>query len=205
MNLRQIFITIMLAVAMHAGSQTLDVDLTRAHWEGTFNAGFNTDGWQMDAGVAYFPVQYIGVRASLGMSAQLQDLVDLIFDSDPDNIWGVREDNDIYASRFRFTSSVVLRSPKIIRMGSPDAGIYLFAEPGIVLSPGSYGSRHARIACWDMRCGINLQSDRYVFYLGYGLSNFALLSGYPYSDAEYYKSTDDYLTHSVFIGVAYKF
>lgn len=63
MNLRQIFITIMLAVAMHAGSQTLDVDLTRAHWEGTFNAGFNTDGWQMDAGVAYFPVQYIGVRA----------------------------------------------------------------------------------------------------------------------------------------------
>lgn len=109
-----------------------------------------------------------------------------------------------YVMRFKVTPSLVFRSPKIVTWKRHNGGFYLFAEPGLILSPGASGSHKAEWLNWDFKAGVNLQADRFLFYIGYGVSNFSLYSGFPYS----YRAESDrdrYTTHSGFIGCAYKF
>lgn len=177
-------------------AQTLKTDDGLLHWEGSFIAGLNTDGYQFDFGIAYYPIQYVGIKASLGVNGEIEELGD----------WGKDEfeTHHHYAVRFKFTPSLALRTPRLIHWKSQDGGFYLFAEPGIILSPRAVGSKHAEYLNWDFKGGINLQIDRFIISVGYGVSNFSLYSGWP---TNHWGSSDrdKYITHSGFIGGAYKF
>ncbi len=183
-------------VTVASSAQTLHTDDGVMHWEGSFIAGLNTDGYQFDFGIAYHPIRYVGIKAQLGMSGEIEEIGD----------WGKDEleTHHSYATRFRFTPAVVLRTPRLVHWKSQDAGFYIYAEPGIVLTPGASGSKRAQYLNWDIKGGINIQIDRYIFTIGYGISNFSLYSGYPRNHWES-PSHDRYITHSGFIGGAYKF
>lgn len=196
-SLKQLFATILLMWSISAYSQTLLTDEDGImHWEADFRAGLNTDGYQFDFGLIYFTSQYIGLKAQLGVASEIEELGD----------WGKDEweTGHSYTTRFKFTTSAVLRTPRLVHWKSQDAGFYLFAEPGFILSPGAKGSHRARYFNWDVKCGINLQLDRFIVSIGYGISNYCLYSGYPQSQWGT-PDNDSYITHSAFVGAAFKF
>ena len=177
-------------------SQTLKTDDGVKRWEADFRVGLNNDGYQFDLGIAYFPIQYVGIKAAIGANGEIESVED----------WGNDEiyNSHEYATRFKFTPALAIRTPQLIHWKSQDGGFYLFAEPGIILSPGASGSRHPECFNWDFKGGINLQIDRLIFTIGYGITNFCLYSGYPHNSWGL-PDNDHYLTHSGFIGAAYKF
>ena len=205
--MKRFFLALLLALSVGClSAQSLVCDSGIKHWEGEFAAGLNTDGYQFDFGIAYFPVRFIGLKAQLGMAGEIAAISDWNWGWDDgwNDGWDVYDTDHDYTARFKFTMSLVLRSPMLINWKSQDAGIYLFAEPGIVLSPGAAGSRRAKWACWNGRIGLNLQYDRFVIGLGYGISDFSLYSGYP--DSHWGAPVSpDYITHSGFLVCAYKF
>lgn len=166
------------------------------HGEVDFSAGLNTDGYEVEMGVAYFPIQYMGIKSQIGFAGELKALED----------WGLDEEESghHYAVRFKFMPSVVVRSPMLLNWKQQEAGLYLFAEPGVVFSPGASGSKGAKVVTWKLRTGITMQFDRMMIFVGYGISDFSLYSGRPYN---YHglPYNDNHTTHSVFIGTAYKF
>ena len=193
----KILLILLLSVAsFNAIAQTVHVDDEVSHWEADILGGLNNDGWQFDFGVAYFPLQYIGVKANIGFAGEIEQIED----------WGKDEleTGHSYASRFKFNPSLVMRTPRLINWKSQNAGIYLFAEPGIILSPGASGSKGARYCNWDFKGGINLQLDRFILFVGYGISDYSLYSGFP-TAMNGLPQNDNYITHSGFIGTAYKF
>ena len=184
------------ACVVGASSQALKCDDGNMHWEANFTAGLNTDGYQFDLGIAYFPLQYLGIKTQLGSAGEIV----------PVEYWGDDEyDSRLdYAARFKSTSSLVVRSPKLINWKNQGGGFYLFAEPGIILSPGASGSHRAEWVSWDLKTGINLQVDRLIFFIGYGISDYSLYSGCRHD----YRSPSDhgkFITNSGFIGGGYKF
>lgn len=187
---------IVLLFPFNAISQSLHCDEGNFHWEGGLNAGLNNDGYELDFRGSFFPIQYIGIKIGLGFAGEIEELGD----------WGKDESETghEYAFRFKFNPAIVLRSPEIIHWKNQDGGFFLFTEPGVVLSPGSYGSHNAEYFRWDIKSGINFQIDRYIFTVGYGISNFSLYSGSPHN---YWGTPDttNYTTHTVYIGAAYKF
>lgn len=169
------------------------------HWEADIFAGLNSDGWQFDIGAAYFPTACVGLKASIGMAEEIEGLGDLIKNAIHDYPYDDYYDTPYYTARFKFNPAIVLRTPRVIYWRSQDAGFHLFAEPGMVISPGARHSRNAKICCLDLKAGINLQIDRFIVCVGYGITDFNLYSGHPR-----FKNSDT-LTHSGFIGGAYKF
>ena len=166
------------------------------HWEADFSAGLNNDGYQIDAGIAYFPIQYIGIKSQIGFAGELKAVED----------WGRDEyqTGHKYALRIKFMPSVVLRSPRIFEWKEQESSFYLFTEPGMVFSPGARGSKGAKAVSWGVKSGITLQMDNVMIYFGYGISDFSLYSGRPYNQHGI-PQKDNYITHSVFIGTAFKF
>lgn len=196
--MRKLFIVlaILAAVAGPIAAQSLVSDSGTKHWETDFMAGLNNDGYEVGLGIGYYPLQFVGVKMLAGVASEIEELGD----------WGKTESETghHYTTRFKFTPSVVLRTPCLLNWKSQEASFYLFAQPGCVLSPGASGSRHAEWISWDLKCGINMQINRFIFTLGYGVSNFSLYSGYP--DNHWgTPDADDYITHTAFIGGAYKF
>lgn len=179
-----------------ASAQSLRTDEGMKHWETNFLVGLNTDGSQFDFGIAYFPFQFIGVKAQIGLAGEIEELGDLI----SDDIYVHHH----YTTRFKFNPAFALRTPRLISWKSQDAGFYLFAEPGIILSPGASGSKRAEHFNWDLKCGINLQIDCFVVTVGYGISDFFLYSGCQHNHMGV-PDSHKYTTHSGFIGGAYKF
>lgn len=179
-----------------AFAQTLKVDGEVAHWEANLLGGLNTDGYQCDFGVAYFPIQYVGVKANVGVAGEIKEISD----------WGKDEweSGHEYALRFKFIPALVLRTPRIINWKSQDGGLYFFAESGIILSPGASGSRKAKTFNTDFKAGVNCQFDQLIFFVGYGVSDYSLYSGGP-DNHQGLPDKYDYTTHSVFVGLAYKF
>lgn len=183
--------------------QSIKCEDGRFHWEGGFNAGLNNDGYEFDLRALYFPIgKYIGAKVGLGFAGEIEELGD----------WGKDEfeTGHKYAIRFKFNPAVVIRTPRLINWESQGAGIYLFTEPGVVLSPGANGSRNAKYFRWDVKSGLNLQLDRYIITLGYGISDFSLYSGAPVShngpvSPNGVPKNTNYITHTVFLGGAYKF
>ncbi len=190
------FIVLSMICHLIMPAQSLSTDDGIRHWEADFRAGLNTDGYQFSFGAAYFPIQYAGVRAQIGLGGEIEEIGD----------WGKDEleTHHSYAARFKFIPALVLRTPRLIHWKSQGAGIYLFAEPGLVLSPGASGSRNARCVNWDFKAGVNMQIDRFILMVGYGISDFSLYSGYPHNHWGA-SDPDNYITHSGFIGGAYKF
>ncbi len=179
-------------------SQTLTDGDRTMHWEADALTGLNSEGWQFDIGAAYFPIPYVGLKASIGIAEEIEGLADLIRNSVCDYPDYDYYDTPYYTTRFKFNPAIVLRSPGILYWHSMDAAFHLFAEPGLVISPGARGSRNARICCWDIKTGINLQVDRFIAFIGYGITDFSLYSGHP-------RLKNNSITHSGFIGGTYKF
>lgn len=177
--------------------QTLTIDGETHRWEADFLAGLNSDGWQFDLGASYFINQHFGVKASVGISGEIEELGD----------WGEEDlaPDRHYVGRFRFMPSLVLRTPRLVNWESQGVDIYLFAEPGVILSPGARSSKNPQVFSWSMKAGVNFQVDRWIFIAGYGISNYCLYSGQPLNSYGERVKKNGYLTHSVFIGAAYKF
>ncbi len=196
LNYRQILLALALIVSSAMRGQTIDLDDGTSPWEGGFNIGLNNDGYEFEVRLIYFHSQFLGIKAGLGFAGEIRALEDW-----NDEYYPVSRD---YTARFIFNPAIVLRTPRIIYWKKQDAGIYLFAEPGIILSPGASGSHNAKITRWNVKSGINLQIDRYIVTLGYSVSNFSLYSGSPENHWGLPTKTE-YLTHTVFVGGAIKF
>ncbi|MDE6165115.1 MAG: hypothetical protein K2K78_01995 [Muribaculaceae bacterium] len=177
-------------------AQSLKVDNEILRWEAGASAGLNNDGYQIDLSAAWFPLQYVGARITLGFAGEIEEIGDW-----GDDDWDSADD---YAIRIKLIPALVLRSPRLVNWKSQSGGFYLFAEPGFVLAPGAAGSRNARIFNVDLKTGINLQLERVVLSLGYGITDFSLYSGCPINHHGL-PDRDNYITHSVFIAAAYKF
>lgn len=119
-------------------AQSLMTDDGVKNWEVSVTGGLNTDGFQLDAGVAYFPVQYFGMRMAIGMASEIQGMWSFIGGALSDYDYMYWDENDYYA-RFKYTVAFDLRSPCIIPWKSANGGFYLFAQPGITLSPTNAG------------------------------------------------------------------
>ena len=202
MKIRIYIVQLLLLLWISAGhAQSLMVDDSKKPWEGGCTFGLDNDGFEADLRGLYFLNQYVGLKLGISCAGELWTLED----------WNEAGDwtqtsyrGYTYAARFRFNPAVSLRTPALFEWKDREATFHLFAEPGIILSPGSSGSKNARTFCWDAKAGINMQIGRYVAMLGYGISNFSLYSGGPDS---YWgqPGRKDYLTHSVFVGFAVKF
>lgn len=179
-----------------AKAQTLCMDDDVMHWEAGFNAGLNNDGYEFDFRGLYFPIQYVGLKIGLGLASEIEAMEDWWAED-----W---EKSTDYTVRFKFNPAIVLRTPRLIRWKGQDGGFYLYTEPGITLSPGAVGSWRARFLNWDLKSGINLQIDRFIFTIGYGISDFSLYSGAPVNHHGLPVDTD-YITHTLFIGGSMKF
>lgn len=196
MTIRYRILVLFMVTCVAMSAQELKVENERLSMEADFLAGLNTDGWEASFGIAYFPIRYVGLKARVGFAGEIEELGD----------WGKEEweTGHTYATRFKFIPSLSLRSPRIVNWKSQDAGIYLFAEPGIVLSPGASGSKEARCFRCDFKGGVNMQFGRLIVFAGYGVSNFSLFSGFPDNHGGT-PERDNYITHSGFIGTAWKF
>lgn len=202
---RRVFVYILLMVwgVSEGYAQGLVVDEEKKRWEGGAFAGLNNDGFEVDLRGLFFFNQYLGVKLGLGVAGELWTLEDWNRSQEwPGTHYGGIEHT--YAMRFRVIPALSLRSPALFEWKDRDATFHLFAEPGGMFSPGAVGSRGARMWCWDVKAGVNMQMGKYVFTLGYGISDFSLYSGTPYS---YWgqPGNKDYLTHTVFVGFGVKF
>ena len=176
-------------------AQSLKVDNEILRWEAGASAGLNNDGYQIDLSAAWFPLQYVGARMTLGFAGEIEEIGDWGNDD-----WDSADD---YAIRIKLIPALVLRSPRLVNWKSQSGGFYLFAEPGFVLAPGAAGSRNARIFNVDLKTGINLQLERVVLSLGYGITDFSLYSGRPINHHGLH-ARDTYITSSGFVAAAYK-
>lgn len=194
---RFVSILVFCFVGLAALGQKINVDGKLLRWETEVTGGLNVDGIEVEANVGFFPIDYLGMKLGLGVASEIEEIDD----------WGKEEweKKNRYAMRCKLRPALALRSPRLINWRSRDAQLYLFCEPGMVISPGAQGSRGARIVCWDLRSGFNMQVDNVVLTLGYGVSNFALYSGDPISNNPSYFDTNDYITHMVFVGIGFKF
>ena len=195
--LRRLLLVLVGCAGLSVNGQSLKVDGEKYYWEADFLAGLNSDGWQADLGASYFINQYFGIKASVGLAGEIEELGD----------WGGEDlpANRHYVGRFKFMPSLVIRSPRLISWESQGVDIYLFTEPGIILSPGAKGSKNPQVFSWDLNSGVNVQVDRWIFFAGYGISNYCLYSGKPINSYGGRASCSGYITHSGFVGAAYKF
>lgn len=187
--------------AIQVNAQTLNFEGDELNWEANVVAGLNNDGYEFGFGIACFADPCIGLKVSIGFAGEIEELEDWDWLYDDYNYYDTDHD---YCIRFKFNPALVLRTPRLMSFDDETAGLHLFAEPGLVLSPGAAGSRGARTFCWDFKGGINLQIDRIIVTAGYGASNFSLYSGDPYSHWGSPKDYD-YTTHFGFLGLAFKF
>ena len=193
------------AMTMHARKADSDlIDIDRPYrWEAGFMAGLNNDGCEVDCSIAYFPIPYVGLRATIGFSGEIPQVEDWDWGYDYD-YYPVSTSGGDYTERFRFSPSIVLRTPRIFYWEKQDMVFRLFAEPGFFLSPGASGSKNPRTCGYIVKAGILATVDWISITLGYSNSNFSLYSGNPYS---YYSTPKncDHTTHSVFIGFSFSF
>ncbi|MDE5934845.1 MAG: hypothetical protein K2G95_03645, partial [Muribaculaceae bacterium] len=84
-------------------AQSLKVDNEILRWEAGASAGLNNDGYQIDLSAAWFPLQYVGARITLGFAGEIEEIGDW-----GDDDWDSADD---YAIRIKLIPALVLRSP----------------------------------------------------------------------------------------------
>lgn len=192
-------VVIALVMLAFTGRVSAENDKSFYRWEGSVCAGLNSNGWEINAGIAWMPLRLVGVSASLGLDSEIYELAD----------WGHTDDPDFeydYCGRVLFKPSLVLRTPTLLHFESQGLDIALFAMPGLTLATPARGSHNSGWCYWNLAGGINAIFDRLVFTLGYSYSTYNLLDGHPYTHhGGYYDNGDLPGTHSVFVGVGYKF
>lgn len=165
---------------------------------------FSEDAYEFDLSFAVYPVETFGVKVSLGMAGEYRDIFNRYYD-----YWGNEyyDYNDDYTWRFKFSPSLELRSPALIKF-SDSNNLRLFANPGITLSPGAAGSHDAKWFTWQVRGGLEFNFGSVGMQLGYRCTNFYLYSGNPFSNTDYEVDRDlfgDRYTHSGFISFMFRF
>jgi hypothetical protein len=68
---------IVILTALTSKPQSLSVDNDYFNWEATFSAGLNSNGWQFDLGMSYFPNSFIGMKISVGATGEIRQLGDI--------------------------------------------------------------------------------------------------------------------------------
>jgi hypothetical protein len=176
--------------------QTYGLKQDDSHWEINYDFGLNTDGIETGLGITYFASEYFGLRASFNIATEIEQLGN----------WVNEEYLDFYnyATRFKFIPSAVIRTPRLIEYANGDGGVYLFAQPGIVLSPGASGSTDAKFCNWDFKSGINFVYEDFIFSIAYGISNFSLYSGNPNSAIDI-PAKSEHTTHTCQLSAAFCF
>lgn len=168
-------------------------------WEGSFSAGLNSNGWEMNGGVAWMPLGLVGLSASIGLDSEIYELAD----------WGRGDDADFdndYCCRLLFKPSLLLRTPPLLHIESQGLDIGLFAMPGLTLATPGRGAKNSDWYYRHIAAGFNFTFDRLVFTLGYSYSTYNLLDGHPATHhGGYYEDGKLPGTHSVFVGCGYKF
>lgn len=189
-NIRIFWLILLSTIGINAMGQSLRSDDKTLHWETGLDlgAGWRT-GFVGTLRLSYFPIQYVGVRSSIGMAG------DIIFQ------WSSSTDKAI---RFVFNPALVLRSPRLYPKDQGNDGLYLFAEPGITLSPALSGRSGARTTCWDIKAGLNLKVDEMIILtLGYDVTNLNLYSGTSkYDPTDIWK---DRVSHGIYVGIGVQF
>ena len=197
-----------LALAMAISSSA--AAMAHERWEASLTGGLNSDGWEWDAGIAYKPIPYLGLKMAIGLAGEIVAFEDWHID----DWWYGGEydppyheqyyDNKNYTLRFKFMPSVELHSPALINWESRGVTFHLFANPGVSLSPGASGSHNARWFNWQVRAGVEMNISEISFRLGYGITDFSLYSGRPYNENGL-PDDPEHHTHSGFATISYRF
>lgn len=193
--------------AVTVSAQELD---ERYMWKFSMSAGLNNDGWEWDAGVSFVPFEYVSVKFSVGMAGEIEPVsnwdLGWIYDDDyyDDYYYDDYYDDTSYATRFKFMPSIEFKTPALWRWKSQDGSFHLFANPGVVLSPGASGSHNANWCTWQLRGGLELDIYRLGLQIGYGYSSFSLYSGAPYNANGLPDNLNRY-THSGFVSMSWRF
>lgn len=208
MSLSLNFKRLCLAAALSASTaygmaDTVYEDEPYLPWKASATFGISDNDYEIDSGIAYFPIPYVGLRVEIGLPMELSSLPDYIINS-----WGSYDDyyyynDNSYTARFTFSPSVVVRTPRLFTLESAGIDFHLFASPGITLSPGASGSYRSRWFYWRGEAGIEAAFDRFSIALSYKQSNFYLFDGFQssYSDV----SCKNERTHSVLLTGTYSF
>ena len=77
--MRNYFILLAALFSLSASAQSLDIEGETKHWEYNINGGLNTDGWQWDTGIAYYPIETIGFKLAFGFAGEIHELSDWDF------------------------------------------------------------------------------------------------------------------------------
>ena len=163
------------------------------HFEIGFLAGLHTDGYEVSTSAAWFPCRYVGLKADVGCVGEIKKMAD----------WGTAYTEHSYCIRFKFTPSVEFRTPTLFHWPQKQATFCLFANPGLSLSPGGAGSHHADWYNWTVRTGLLMKTPSARIALGYGISNYYLLSGNPRSYQVLYAPQSHPLQHLGYVSVAF--
>lgn len=198
--MKRIFLLITVLIPFLMNGQTYGLNSDESHWEShwelNYDFALNTDGLETGLGIAYFPSDYFGLKGTISIATEIEQISNWIDDEYLDYY--------NYATRFKFIPSAVIRTPRLIEYSNGDGGMYLFAQPGIVLSPGASGSQDAKFCNWDFKCGLNFRFNDFMFSIAYGISNFSLYSGNPNSAIDIQGDTE-HTTHTCQLSAAYCF
>lgn len=201
MSIRKLCVTAtMVSIAALIPASAYARDDARDIWRASMSAGLNSNGWEWDMALSYWPVDYVGIKCAIGFAGEIEAFEDWDLGYDD----GCCRDDKNYTVRFRFMPSLDLISPVIFNWKSQDATFHLFANSGLSLSPGARGSRNAGWFNWFLRGGVEAAFSEFVFRIGYGCTDFNIYSGNPYNENGLPERTDD-ITHSGFVEIAYKF
>lgn len=183
MKLWSALLLISLMIGLSLSAQTLDIGTEkdpRQHlpWELSFSFVCNDDssdlGYSADFGCAFFPIQYVGVALKLGFAYSEED-VSTNTDYFPDWIGSIDIDTD--NARFRCVPTLQFRTPQFLRI--KNNGFFGFCDTGLVISPKPKRLKRAQTAGFELKAGLNMQHNRWIYTLGYYYSTFSNRWGNP--------------------------
>lgn len=182
MKFRSTLLLIALMIGLSVSAQSLDVGTEkdprlRLPFELSFSFVINDDssdlGYSADFGFAYFPIQYVGAALKIGFLYG-EDDVDTT-DYFPD--WSTSIDIDTDDARFRLVPTLQFRTPKLLRIKSSE--FFGFCDTGIVISPKPKRLKRAQTAGFELKAGLNMQHNRWIYTVGYYYSTFSARWGNP--------------------------
>lgn len=197
---------IILSSSGWAQSYTDGVDNFQFHSQLTL--GFNTDGFEPTISFGYYPIEYLGIRATLGFPMDMSGFSNIVHDIGeiivgPDYYYDDYYNyNNDYISRFTFSPSIEFRTPKLVSFKKNNLDFRLFAAPGLCIATPPPHAHNANWAYWQGEGGILANIENLTFTLGYKASNFYLYDGCSPRDI---KEREGYITHTVYFGIGYSF
>lgn len=146
-------------------------------WEGEFKLGFGSDLCEIQGGITWLPVRFLGLSCTAGVATDLSGGVKVMAHALFPEINQEGMDMEYSPTRILFQPSVVLRTPSLLIVDSWDMDMVAFAEGGPTLASYASGSVNSRWCYMRMSAGLGFVVNRFVLKLGYTLSTFDLFDG----------------------------